>query len=124
MFGCLNNFKRFNCLAIKGLLKIKDISRKSILERQLVASEESFINKMKSTSERERDFMRMFKMQVILKENDLTNLDLKFRLRFLCFFFCNFIDKILVMYYFKDFWVDVKIYQVFNTVQTKYTHFF
>ena len=86
---------------------------------QLKQAEKIFKEKMQLKSQFERDFMKMFKMQVDIKQEDYQKLDLKFQIRFLCFFFCNFVDKILVLHFFHDFWPDVKIFQQFKTVQTK-----
>lgn len=77
------------------------------------------MDKIKYPGEVERDFMKMFKMQIRLAAQDYDALELKFKIRFLCFFFCNYVDKILVLYYFGNFWEDVFIFQNFKTVQTK-----
>lgn len=90
------------------------------LEKQLMDAEKKFKETiLKSPSEYERDFMKMFKMQVKIRQEDFEKMEFKFRVRFLCFFFANFVDKILVLYFFKNFWPDIKIYQDFKTVQTK-----
>lgn len=78
-----------------------------------------FKEKIKTPSDFERDFMKMFKMQVDIQQEDFEKLEIKYQIRFLCFFFCNFVDKILVMHFFKNFWPEIKIYQDFKTVQTK-----
>lgn len=95
------------------------LEKKRSLLAQLENAERNFKDKMKARSSFERAFMKMFKMQVELKQADFEKLGSKFQVRFLCFFFSNFMDKILVLHYFRDFWPADKIYQEFKTVQTK-----
>lgn len=106
-------------LTFLKLLKEEQPEKFRKLINQLEKANSMFMDRMKSYSEPERDFMRMFKMQVDMMQEDFLRLEMKFKLRFLCFFFCNFVDKIIVQFYFGDFWQDIKIYQEFKTVQTK-----
>jgi hypothetical protein len=100
-------------------MKEDQADKKTNLKIQLMKAGKNFKEKMKTQSLFERDFMKMFKMQVDIQQEDFDKLEFKFQIRFLCFFFCNFVDKILTLYFFKDFWSEVKIFQQFSTVQTK-----
>ena len=90
-----------------------------LLKNQLLESNKNFKEEIKTPCDFERDFMKMFKMQVLIQQEDFDKLHMKYQIRFLCFFFCNFVDKILVMNFFQNFWPEIKIYQDFKTVQTK-----
>ena len=117
----IQNFPLEQLSRVTFIESIKDEERKAKLKQQMQISNEQFVKKIKLSAQPEKDFMRMFKMQLQITDQDLNNLDLKYRVRFFCFFFCNFVDKIFTLYYFKDFWVDIKIYQSYFTVQTKYS---
>lgn len=101
------------------LSELRDARKAGLLRAQLERAAANFRDKVKCSSQFERAFMKMFKMQVEISQDDFDRLEPRFQIRFLCFFFCNFVDKILVLHFFGDFWPEERIYQEFKTVQTK-----
>jgi intracellular septation protein A len=89
------------------------------LKSQLLRAHHGLLKTNYQESKYEQDFMKMFKLQLDLQRNDFEKLEFKYQLRFLCYFFFNYVDKILVMYYFKNFWSDVKMYQEFENIPPK-----
>lgn len=110
--------KLINVTFLKSMPPNEEEKKKNLLE-QLDKGEDDYKNDLKIGCEYERDFMKMFKMQVEIKNQDFKRLELKFQVRFLCYFFINFVDKIMAMHFFKNFWEDIYIYQEFKGVQTK-----
>lgn len=78
-----------------------------------------FFEQLKEKSKYEQDFMKSFKMQVEMRQSDFRKLKFEFKIRFLCFFFFNYVNKILVLFYFNDFLSDVKFYQDFKNINPK-----
>ena len=72
----------------------------------------------------ELDFVRMFKLQMKLTQADFAKVGLEFKIRFLCFFFCTFVNKVRVLVYFKDFFPNIKICPNFAQVKRKYAKYF
>ena len=78
---------------------------------QLKTVEDIFNTNMKTKAEFEKQFIKMFKMQVDITAEDFDKLDLHYKLRFLCFFFFKFTNKNLVHLLFQDFWAEGNIVQ-------------
>lgn len=89
------------------------------LKAQMEDMRRRFAEQMKEKSKYEQDFMKLFKMQMELRQSDFEKLKIEYKLRFLCFFFFNYVNRILVLYYYKDFLPEIKLYQKFNNINPK-----
>lgn len=90
--------------------KTRDPKEHNSLRRQL----EKSVHKLECQIEigeedYHRQFMKMFKMQLELRQADFGRLRLFYRVRFLSLFFYNFVDKRMVHRFYGDFWPGVQI---------------
>lgn len=87
------------------------------LERQLNLGVESVTRSILGKGEYHRQFLKMFKMQMELRQADFDRLGLFFQARFLSYFFYSFVNKVLVQFFYGDFWPVVEIFDVSANVR-------
>lgn len=104
--------RNFPIRELANLTCIHQISEETLvggLTRQLDQVRRELVDKMRSQVQFESDFMRMFKMQVDMCQADFDRLGCKFQLRFLCYFWFRFVEKLLVRRFFEDFLPEVQM---------------
>ena len=94
-------------------------SKRAELWAQILQKERDLRLQISKSTNFEGDFLKMFKMQMDLKQEDFEKLDFAFKLRFLCFFYFNFVDRIRALIHFKDAFPSVKMYSSFKQIKKK-----
>ena len=90
------------------------------LENQLRIVLEKFDSKIKDNKcTPEEMFIKGFKLGINSGISPFKQLDSSFKIKFLCYFFFNFVDAFKTIFFFGEFWPDVKLVHEFNSIRSE-----